>query len=214
MWHCICCWPGSASDIWGTWEVERSLFLPQLPWSLAWLPNLVCNCTNLIPGRRANWRVFCSISFSLSSPPRSHCPLNDTGLAVFDIMSYSGSSEGACCSLWYSLLIVLLEVFNLKQLSDWPYSKIALMAALKQPLQWWTERQRRKLSTKTGTLQTTFAAREKCSPFTFLNLALAFSTGSAANRHLPTNNTSTVASRECSGQIGSTAQQTSAINAD
>lgn len=68
--------------------------------------------------------------------------------------------------------MVLSKVFNLKQLTDWPYSKIALMAALKQPLEWWTET-KEKMSKEAGTPRTAIAAREKCSPFTFLNLAVA-----------------------------------------
>lgn len=90
-----------------------------------------------------------SAAFSLSSPSQRSLVSQWCWFRGFwyRVLKWIGAmTEGTCCSLRFSFLIVLLEVYNLKQLTDWPYSKTTLMAALKQPLQWWTERQRRKLS--------------------------------------------------------------------
>lgn len=92
-----------------------------------------------------------SAAFALSSPSQRSTVSQwcwFRGFWYHVLKWISAMSEGVCCSLWFSSLIVLLEVFNLKQCTDWPYSKAALTAALKQPLQWWPERQWRKLSTR------------------------------------------------------------------
>lgn len=148
MWHCFPDWPEAAWDIWGTWEMKGPFFSHSYhgDWhgSLTWC---VIAQTFSLAGEPAEEL---SAASSLSSPPGGHWSLSDPDLGGFDIVPKVDQ-----CNDWRSLLfslifffIVLLEVFNLKQLTDWPYSKIAPVTALMQPLQWWTGRQRRKLSTR------------------------------------------------------------------
>lgn len=125
-------------------------------WRLARLPNLVCSDTNIFPSSKAGWRAFFNLCFSRFSLSQSwvvsqwycfHCLWG----CVLNCISAMTGGTGCCFS--FSLLMVFLEVFNLKQLTDWPYSKITLIAAVKQPLEWWTERQSRKQATRLEPLE-------------------------------------------------------------
>lgn len=204
-------WPGSASDVWGSWWRGKPSFSHSHHWRLAQLPNLVCSDTNIFPSSKAGWRAFFSLCFSVFSRSQRqvvsqwccfHCPW---GCVLNWISAMTG---GTGCCFWFSSLMVLLEVFNLKQLTDWPYSKIALIAALKQPLEWWTERQSRKQATRLEPLELPLLPEKNAhlshSWSYQLPWLLAFNPSSAANVHLPTNNVSNMTSSECSGQIGST----------